>query len=107
MKSMNLLACLILALCATTIHAQVPAESKTPSSDFPFPRLMGMNIGTPKNYDDPDYQRQLARLHVVVLGLPRGWTPKYGIDQVVRNLKTLSLGNNADPWERVSRMEKS
>src|SRR5512146_1329766 len=30
-------------------------------------RLLGMNIGA-KNYDDPTYQAQLARLDVVILG---------------------------------------
>jgi hypothetical protein len=54
-----------------------------------FPRLMGMNIGA-KNYDDPNYQRQLARLDLVILGFYKGWQPGYGIDQVVRNLKELS-----------------
>lgn len=45
-----------------------------PPRDALFPRLMGMNIGA-KNYDDPDYQRQLARLDVVILGFYRGWNP--------------------------------
>ena len=39
-----------------------------------FPRLMGMNIGA-KNYDDPRYQEQLARLDVVILGFYAGWQP--------------------------------
>lgn len=40
-----------------------------------FPRLMGMNIGA-KNYDDPGYQRELARLDVAILGFYRGWNPQ-------------------------------
>ena len=56
-----------------------------------FPRLMGMNIGA-KNYDDPDYQQQLARLDVVILGFYKGWKPSYGMEKVVRNLKELSGG---------------
>jgi len=56
-----------------------------------FPRLLGMNIGA-KNYDDPEYQRQLARLDVVVLGFYNGWKPGYGMERVVRNLKQLSGG---------------
>lgn len=35
---------------------------------------MGMNIGT-KNYEDADYQRDLSRLDVVILGFYRGWQP--------------------------------
>jgi hypothetical protein len=39
-----------------------------------FPRLMGMNIGA-KNYEDPRYQEELSRLHVVILGFYAGWQP--------------------------------
>jgi len=42
------------------------------SSDGSYPRLLGMNIGA-KNYDDPSYQQQLARLDVVILGFYPGW----------------------------------
>lgn len=56
-----------------------------------FPRLMGMNIGK-KHYDDAEYQRQLARLDLVVLGFYKGWKTAYGIEKVVRNLKELSGG---------------
>ena len=39
-----------------------------------FPRLMGMNIGA-KNFQDASYQKDLARLDVVILGFYRGWQP--------------------------------
>jgi len=52
---------------------------------------MGMNIGA-KNYDDPEYQQQLARLDVVVLGFYPGWKPRSGISNAVRNIKELSGG---------------
>lgn len=48
--------------------AAAPAEAG-------FPRLMGMNIGA-KHYDDPGYQRELARMDVVILGFYRGWNPR-------------------------------
>ncbi len=67
------------------------AASDLPPGQPSFPRLMGMNIGA-KNYDDPNYQRQLARLDVVILGFYNGWKPRYGMDRVVRNLKELSGG---------------
>lgn len=35
---------------------------------------MGMNIGA-KHYQDSDYQKDLARLDVVILGFYRGWQP--------------------------------
>lgn len=37
-----------------------------------FPRLLGMNIGQ-KHYNDPNYQEQLSRYDIVVLGFYRGW----------------------------------
>ncbi len=83
MKVLRFLVCFTLA--AACAHGAPPADPT-------FPRLMGMNIGA-KNYDDPDYQRQLARLNVVVLGFYKGWKPAYGIEQVVRNLRKLSGGN--------------
>jgi len=43
-------------------------------SSASFPRLMGINIGA-KNYQDADYQKELARMDVVVLAFYRGWQP--------------------------------
>jgi hypothetical protein len=37
-----------------------------------YPRLGGMNIGA-KNYDEVSYQRDLAKLDVVILGFYRSW----------------------------------
>jgi hypothetical protein len=55
---------------------------------------MGMNIGA-KNYDDPGYQKQLARLNVVLLGFHKGWRPDHyaanstaAIRKAVRAIKT-------------------
>jgi hypothetical protein len=64
------------------------------ASDHGFPRLMGMNIGS-KHYDDPAYQRRLARLDLVILGFYRGWGPSAGdgpqaMRQAVRSLKRLN-----------------
>lgn len=69
-----------------------PAPSVNVPQKASFPRLMGMNIGA-KNYDDLEYQKQLARLDVVILGFYKGWKPRYGMEKVVRNLKELSGGN--------------
>src|SRR5690348_15483209 len=81
-------------LCAAVNGRAAQAAAETPpapSAAPAFPRLMGMNIGA-KNYDDPQYQRQLARLDVVILGFYQGWKPKYGMAKVVANLKELSGG---------------
>lgn len=51
----------------------------------PFPRLLGMNIGA-KHYDDPRYQQQMARLHVVIIGTYKGWKPSYGLPRLVDSL---------------------
>lgn len=55
-----------------------------------FPRLLGMNIGE-KHYHDPAYQRDLARMDIVVLGFYRGWGggPE-AMRRVVQNLKALN-----------------
>jgi hypothetical protein len=54
---------------------------------------MGMNIGA-KNYDDAAYQKDLARMDVVILGFTRGWlppgyaaTPALAMQKVVKALK--------------------
>jgi hypothetical protein len=52
-----------------------------------FPRLMGMNIGE-KHYHDTAYQRELAKLDIVILGFYRGWGGRPdAMRQVVRELK--------------------
>lgn len=84
---------LFAGLVASCVLAQPLAAQRTsPQSPEPaFPRLLGMNIGA-KNYDDTEYQKQLARLDVVILGFYQGWKPRYGMAKVVRNLKELSGG---------------
>ena len=54
---------------------------------------MGINIGA-KNYQDADYQKELARMDVVILGFYRGWQPDgyaptttLAIRKVVRAIK--------------------
>ena len=91
MKSKNYIFCILIAIFALKAHGQVSVGLNKPSFDLPFPRLMGMNIGA-KNYDDRNYQQQLARLNLVILGFYKGWKPAYGIEQVVHNLKQLSGG---------------
>ncbi len=61
----------LFALVALSLAAHGGAAEAGAAS---FPRLMGMNIGA-KNYQDPDYQRDLSRLDVVILGFHKGWQP--------------------------------
>lgn len=54
-----------------------------------FPRLLGMQIGE-KHYDEQAYQKQMARLDIVILGFYRGWGDASGataMRDVVRALK--------------------
>jgi hypothetical protein len=38
-----------------------------------FPRVAGINIGSPHNYEDPGYQRSLAKLDLVILNYWPSW----------------------------------
>ncbi|HEX2529988.1 MAG TPA: putative glycoside hydrolase [Burkholderiaceae bacterium] len=61
-------------------------------ADPGYPRLFGMNIGE-KHYSDPEYQMQLARLDVVILGFYRGWDESrshQSMGEIVRTLKRLN-----------------
>jgi hypothetical protein len=69
--------------------AETDGDAGPPAATFP--RLGGMLIGNPKNYDEPAYQKQIARLDVVVLGMYVGWarggkTPA----TVVKEIKALN-----------------
>ena len=79
----RLLALAAACLAAASLSAKEPGD---------FPRLLGMNIGR-KHYDDPQYQAQLARLDIAILGFYPGWNPRNEADpigSVLRNLKRLN-----------------
>lgn len=57
----------------------------------PFPRLAGINIGSPQNYNDPTYEANLAKLSFSILSMyptfqPGGMT----MDQVVKAIKAIN-----------------
>jgi len=56
-----------------------------------FPRLGGVLIGAPQNYEDSTYQTQIARLNVVILNISPGWTGyrtyNTTMQKVVQNIK--------------------
>jgi len=73
------------ALLALLLLVWLPAQAHDG-----YPRLFGMQIGD-KHYDDPAYQRQLARLDIAILGFYRGWGEDGGaMRAVVRRLKQLN-----------------
>src|SRR5688572_4207199 len=57
-----------------------------------YPRLAGVNMGGPHNYDDPAYQAKLAKLDMSVLNMWPGWEKSRDMtmDQVVRNIKAIN-----------------
>jgi hypothetical protein len=67
----------------------------------PFPRLAGVNNGSPHNYDDPAYQAKLAKLDFSLLGYWAGWEKSYGMtmEQVVRNIKSINPGSKVFLYE--------
>ena len=57
--------------------------------------LLGMNIGSNKNYDDPAYQTALARLDIVVLGFHQGWRSDPGTTKMRQAVMSLKARNPA------------
>lgn len=70
-ESRRRILCAALSAC---FCSPLAIAAKTDASNRCFPRLMGMNIGA-KIYDKPDYQRDLSRLDVAILGFYKGWQP--------------------------------
>jgi hypothetical protein len=84
----------VLLLCALLAAGTSDRPAQGTEWTASFPRLMGMNIGA-KNYEDPRYQKELARMDVVILGFYRGWQPDgyaptatLAMQKVVRELKS-------------------
>lgn len=65
---------LIWALVAAGMGSQPATAGEAAAGAATFPRLMGVNIGA-KNYHDANYQKDLSRLDVVILGFYKGWRP--------------------------------
>jgi putative glycosyl hydrolase-like family 15 (GHL15) protein len=65
----------VAALAALTSFACVCAQAYEKP---PFPRLGGIKISSPQNYQDPAYQEALAKLDLVVLNNFPGWEKMYG-----------------------------
>ena len=56
---------LFAAAAATLLLAISASAADSP----PFPRLAGVNIGGPHDYDDPAYQAKLAKLNLSLLAI--------------------------------------
>lgn len=73
----------------------------------PFPRLAGVNNGSPHNYDDAAYQAKLAKLNFSVLNIWTGWDKSYGmsLEQVVRNIKAINPDSKVFLYENSMEVE--
>ena len=56
-----------------TATQQLLSAPSAPSSGS-FPRLAGMLIGNPHNYDEAPYQQQIAQLDLAILGMYNTWS---------------------------------
>ena len=78
-KLLYVLAC----LAAVSAHAQ--------NSDT-FPRLAGILIGDPRNYEDANYQRDIAKLDYAILSAYPGWEEEHGmtVEEVAKRIKAIN-----------------
>ena len=74
------------ALAATAALAvSAGAQAFTPP---PFPRIAGIQIGAPFNYNDATYQAQLAKQSLMILGYWPGMAPGgESMDSIVQSIK--------------------
>jgi Hypothetical glycosyl hydrolase family 15 len=80
-------------LLALSLMFFVVPERASAANEAPFPRLAGVNYGSPHSYDDVNYQKQLARLDVVLLNIWPGWqSGRVPMETVVRNIKAINPG---------------
>lgn len=66
----RMLVVLLMAIASVTDTTSVAAAGLDQHS---YPRIMGMNISRPSYYDTPEYQEQLSKPAIVILGFYEGW----------------------------------
>jgi hypothetical protein len=64
--------CLIFAVCLIRLGAAT-ADDAAGFEPHDFPRLMGMNIARPVDYDKPACQQALSRMDIAILGFWTDW----------------------------------
>jgi len=73
-----------LSACATAVSGAAFAFNPPP-----FPRLGGINIGAPQDYDNSTYQAQLGKLSLVILSMYPGYQPGgQSMDTAVKAIKS-------------------
>lgn len=86
----NLLAVILMAAAASLDLTNAVAAGFEQHS---YPRIMGMNIARPAYYNTPEYQTQLSKPDIVILGFWEGWgnSMKNSTEsEVVRRLKNVN-----------------
>src|SRR5215831_2818492 len=64
-----------LTLGVTAAALAAASASASAFTKPPFPRIGGINIGSPMNFNDSTYQAQLAKQHIMILGNYPGIAP--------------------------------
>jgi len=80
---------LLVSVC--TVGLALSGAQAFAYTDPPFPRVGGINMSTPYNYDDPAYQAALAKLDVMILKTYPGrasWNPSI---QAIRKINPNAL----------------
>jgi len=74
-----------MALAAAATLVCTAAQAYTPP---PFPRIGGVQIGSPKNYNDPTYMDNLAKQSLMILGYWPGLAPGgESMNSIVQQIK--------------------
>ncbi|MGH8308297.1 MAG: putative glycoside hydrolase, partial [Steroidobacteraceae bacterium] len=76
-------------LCVLACWAAFSAHA---AAAEPFPRLGGVLIGDPRNYEDASYQQMIAKLDVAVMSVYPGWELAHGttMEEVTKRIKALN-----------------
>jgi len=95
----------LLAAAATTLLLAFPASA---ADSPPFPRLAGVNNGSPHNYQDPAYQAKLAKLNWSLLGIWVGWgaSSDTTMEQAVRAIKAINPGHQVFLYENPMEVDQ-
>ena len=90
---------LLVSVC--TVGLALSGAQAFAYTDPPFPRVGGINMSTPYNYDDPAYQAALAKLDVMILKTYPGrasWNPSI---QAIRKINPNKIAFPPINHERI------
>jgi hypothetical protein len=95
-------------LLATAALTLLVSLSATAADSPPFPRLAGVNNGSPHNYGDAAYQAKLAKLNFSLLNIWSGYESNgQTMEQVVRNIKAINPDTKVFLYENSMEVEEN